>query len=121
MSFLNVWLNINYSDLLLMDAFRGQMTDLVLLKLRENSIFLVRVSPNMTNFFQPLDLTFLKRKYTEEYSRKISKVLAGDIELDDTEIKLTFSVLKPLQVKSFGELYNYLTFEKRHKAIRKDW
>ena len=58
-------LDINHPDLLLMDAFRGQMTDLILLKLRENSIFLVRVSPNMTNFFQPLDLTFLKRKYTE--------------------------------------------------------
>ena len=40
-----------------MDCFRGKMMDSVLLKLRENSIFLVRVPPRMNNLFQPLDLT----------------------------------------------------------------
>ena len=62
-----------------MDVFRGQMTDPVLLKLRENSIFLIRGPPNMINLFQPLDLTvngaakaFLKRKCTEWYSGEIS-------------------------------------------------
>ena len=86
-----------------MDAFRGQVTDPVLLKLQENSIFLVRVPPNMTNLFQPLNLTvngaakaFLKRKYTEGYSGETSEALADGIALDDIEIKLKFSVLKPL-------------------------
>ena len=56
-------------------CFRGQMTDSVLLKLRENSIFLARMPPNMTSLLQQLDLTvngaakaFLKGKYTEGYS-----------------------------------------------------
>ena len=51
------------------------MTPAVLQKLRENYIFLVRVPPNMTNLFQPLDLTvnsvakaFMKRRFTEWYS-----------------------------------------------------
>ena len=39
-------LDVNHIALLLMDVFRGQMTDPVLLKLREN----------MTNLFQPIDL-----------------------------------------------------------------
>ena len=58
----------------------------------------------MTNLFQPLDLTvngatkaFLERKYTEWYSKKISKALVDGIALDDIEIELKLSVLKPLQ------------------------
>ena len=82
-----------------MDVFRGQMTDPVLLrlKLRENTIFLVRVPPNITNLFQPLDLTingaakaFLKRKYTKWYSGEISKALGDGIALNDIDIKLNF-------------------------------
>ena len=67
-------LGINHPDHLLMNVFRGQMTDLVLLKLRENIIFLVRVSPNMTNFFQPLDLTFLKRNIPSSTVGKFQKL-----------------------------------------------
>ena len=93
--------DVSHPALLLLNVFRGQMTDPVLLKLRENSIFLVRVPPNITNLFQPLNLTvngaakaFLKRKYTEWYSGEISKALADGIALDDIEVKLKLSVLK---------------------------
>ena len=57
----------------------------------------------MTNLFQPLQLTvnraakaFLKRKYAKWYSGKTSKALTDGIALDDIEIKLNLSVLKPL-------------------------
>ena len=43
--------------LLIMDVFRGQMTEDVLNVLKENNILLVRVPANMTHLFQPLDLT----------------------------------------------------------------
>ena len=105
-----------------MHVFRGQMTDPVLLKLRENSIFLVRVLPNMTNLFQPLDLTvngaakaFLKRKYTEWYSGEVSKALADGIALDDFEILTSF------HAKRIVELYNYLASEKGHDVIGNGW
>ena len=55
---------------------------------------------------------FLKRKYTESYSGEISKALADGKTLDDIEIKLKLSVMKPLQAKWIVELYNYLTSEK---------
>ena len=96
-----------------MDVFRGQITDPVLLKLLENSVISVQVPLDMANLFEPLDLTvngaakaFLKRKYAEWYSEEISKALADGITLDDIEIKLKLSVLKPRQAKWIVELYN---------------
>ena len=65
----------------------------------------------MTNLFQLLDLNvngaakaILKRKYIEWYSGEISKALADGIALDDIEIKLKLSVLKPFQAKWIVEL-----------------
>ena len=82
-------LEINHPALLLMDVFRGQMTEPVLNKLRENGICLVRVPPNPTQLFQPLDLAvngaakaFMKREYTELYSGEIAKALDEGRELD---------------------------------------
>ena len=80
--------------------------------------------PNITNLFQPLDVTvngaakaFLKRKYTEYYSGEISKALVDGKTLDDIEIKLKLSVMKPLQARWIVELYNYLTSEKGQDVI----
>ena len=73
----------------------------------------------MTNLFQPLDLTvngaakaFLKRKYTEWCSGEIAKALEDGMQLDDIDIKLKLSVLKPLQAKWIVELYDHFTSEK---------
>ena len=66
--------------LLIIDIFLGQTTDPFIEKLKENNIKLTRVPANMTNLFQPLDLTvngttkaFLKKKLTECYSSKKEK------------------------------------------------
>ena len=39
----------------IIDVLLAQMTDPVIDKIRENNMKLVRVLPNMTNLFQPLD------------------------------------------------------------------
>ena len=64
--------------LLIINVFSGQMTDPVIEKLKENNIKLTRVPANLTNLFQPPDLTvngsvkaFLKKKFTEWYSASI--------------------------------------------------
>ena len=64
-----------------MDAFKGQMTPAVLNMLKINNIFLTKVPANMTNLYQPLDLTvngyaksFTKRMFTEWFASEISKV-----------------------------------------------
>ena len=64
--------------LVIMDVFRGQITDDVISLLRENNIHYVLVPNNMTQLFQPLDLTiskhckaYLKRLFLEWYVQQI--------------------------------------------------
>ena len=71
------------------------MTDHVKEKLRENSILFVCVPANMTNLFQPPDLTVnrsfqasMKMKFTECCSKQIAGELGRGISLDVIEIKL---------------------------------
>ena len=42
----------DHPSLLIMDVFRGQMTEKVLEKLKCNKVFLVRIPANMTHIFQ---------------------------------------------------------------------
>ena len=69
----------DHPSLLIMDSFRGQMTEQVLEKIKRNKIFLVRVPVNMTHIFQPLDRTVnrhfkqcMKQKFSTWYSEQIS-------------------------------------------------
>ena len=105
----------NQAAVLIIDVFSGQMTDPVIEKIRENSIKLVKVPANMTPLFQPLDLTvngaakaFMKRKFTEWYSSCILAQLAEGKEIEDVEVPLKLSVLKPLHAKWVIDLFNLL-------------
>ena len=62
--------------LVIMDVFRGQITDAVIFLLRDNNIHYVLVPNNMTQLFQPLDLTvnkhcksYLKQLFSEWYAQ----------------------------------------------------
>ena len=66
--------------LLIMDVFRGQMTENVLTVLKDNNTLQVRVSTNMAHIFQPLDLTvnltfktFMRKKFSVWYIRQMVK------------------------------------------------
>ena len=111
-----------------MDVFSGQMTDPVKEKLRQNNILLVRVPANMTNLFQPLDLTvngsfkaFMKQKFTEWYSKEITKGLDNGVQLEDIDVKLRLSVLKPLHAKWLLDAYKCLSTEAGQKIIENGW
>ena len=72
----------NHSALLIMDVFRGQMTDAVLELLTKHNILLVKVPNNMTHLFQPLDLTvnswaknFVRDKFAAWYAAQIKEGL----------------------------------------------
>ena len=114
--------------LLVMDVFTGQMTEPVKEKLRANNILLVRVPANMTNLFQPLDLTvngsvkaLMKQKFTLWYSQEISKALNEGVPLDDIEINLKLSVLKPLHAKWLLEVFNHMTSDAGKSVIENGW
>ena len=91
----NLGVENDQKALLIMDVFSGQMTDPVKEKLRQNNILLVRVPANMTNLFQPLDLTvegsfkaFMKHTLTEWYSKEIAKGLDNGVQQEDIDVKL---------------------------------
>ena len=124
----NLGVENDQETLLIMDVFSGQMTDPVKEKLRQNNILLVRVPANMTNLFQPLDLTvngsfkaFMKQKFTEWYSKEIAKGLDNGVQLEDIDVKLRLSVLKPLHAKWLLDAYNYLSTEAGQKIIENGW
>ena len=102
--------------LLITDVFRRQMTQPVWDLLKENDILLVRVPANMTHIFQPLDLTvnrsaksFFKRKFTEWYSNELKLQLETGTKLDNIEVKLNLTTLKPLHSTWIIEFYNKMT------------
>ena len=82
----------------------------------------------MTNLSQPLDLTvngfvkaFLKKKFTEWYSSSISKQLEEGKSIEDINVELKLSILKPQHAKWINDLYNYMTSEEGHKIIYNGW
>ena len=121
-------LSDNQPALVIFDVFSGQMTDPVMQKLKENFIKVVKVPANMTNLFQPLDLTvnrsakaFMKRKFTEWYSSSISKQLDEGKAIDDIDVDLKLSILKPLHAHWIKELYDYMTSENGREIISNGW
>ena len=124
----NLGLGENQYALLVLDVFKGQMTEPVTKKMKDNHILFVRVPANMTNIFQPLDLTvngsfkaLMKSKFTEWYSKEISKQLQKKIPMEDIEIKLKVSVLKPLHASWLVDAYNHLTSETGREIIKNGW
>lgn len=121
-------LSENQYALLILDVFKGQMTEPVTKKMEENRILFVRVPANMTNLFQPLDLTvngsfkaLMKSKFTEWYSKEISKQLQENVPMENIEIKLKVSVLKPLHASWLVDAYNHLTSEAGREIIKNGW
>ena len=90
--------------LIVMDVFTGQMTEDVVKRYQDNNILIVNVPRNMAKYYQPLDLTvngyckkFLKRKLTQWYSAEVTRQLANKVVLEDVQVKLQLTKLKPLQ------------------------
>ena len=99
-----------------MDAFKGQLTDGVKKKLQSLSIEMVQVPANMTHFFQPLDLTVnrVAKKHTRTsfvkyYSDCVTKQLESGKSLDDIEVDLRLTVVKPLHAQWLVDMYNYFS------------
>ena len=82
------------------------MTKPVINKMSESYMKLVKVPANMTQIFQPLDLTvnvsvkvFMKKRFTKQYSRCIAQELDNGKDIDSIDIQLKMFILKSLQVQ----------------------
>ena len=116
--------------LVIMDVFRGQMTDPVFQKLDDNNTKLRKVPANMTYLYQPLDAQasvngeskkFMKQKFTNWYSSEVLKEMDKGKEVDAIEIKLKLSVMKPLHATWLIDLYNHLTSPEGQEICIKGW
>ena len=99
--------------------FRGQTTDKVLKVLEDNNILATKIPPNMTHSFHPLDLTvnkvakdFMKKKFSEWFSRQISIGLENGQKLEDIQIDYRLSVLKPMHAKCLISFYDFIVAQK---------
>ena len=120
--------NPNQAALLIMDVFRGQMTEEVTSLLHDNNVLLVRVPSNMTHLFQPLDLTvnghckaYMKSKFAEWYRKQMENALFQGKQVDEIDITFRLTTVKPLHAKWLMEFYNHITSEAGSKIIINGW
>lgn len=114
--------------LVIWDVFKGQMTDAVKSKLASLHMELVPVPANMTHFFQPLDLTvngvakkFAKKEFATHYSSILKQQLESGKHLEDIEVDLRLSVIKPLHAQWLVNMYNFFTQPDGRKIVLKGW
>ena len=110
------------------DVFKGQKTNKVLCKVASLNIEVVSVPANMTHFFQPLDLTvnreaktFITDQFTSWYSAQIQSQLDSGVVLDDVDVDLRLSVLKPIHATWIVSMYNHLSSSEGRHSIAKGW
>ena len=112
----------------IIDVFRGQITDDVISLLRDNNTHYVLVPNNMTQLFQPLDLTvnkhcksYLKRLFSKWYAQQIENQLSLGEKVEEIKIEFRLTTLKPLHAKWLVEYYNQITSESGSSVIINDW
>lgn len=117
-----------HQALLVMDVFRGQMTDDVLNLLKENSILLVRVPANMTHLYQPLDLTvnghfktFMRSKFSQWYSKQILLQLEGGADVQSVKVDVKLTIVKPLHAIWLIEYYNKMSSPEGQEVVQNGW
>ena len=119
---------VDQKALVVMDVFTGQMTTEVLNAYEEANIVIINVPANMTKYYQPFDLTvngyvkrFLKSKFTESYSSQVRAYLDNGVSINDIEVVLQLSKIKPIHVGWLVEFYNHMTTLKGKEIIDSGW
>ena len=79
-------------------------------------------------YYQPLDLTvngyakrYFKNKFNEWYSQQVSSQLARGINLENIEVKLKLSLIKPIHAAWVVDFYNHMTTAKGVEIITSGW
>ena len=104
------------------------MTAAVLDAFKEADICIVNVPANLTKYYQPLDLTvigypkrYLKRKFIEWYSGQVKSQLDKNISIEDIQVGLQLTKLKPIHAGWLVEFYNHMTTTKGKYIIDGGW
>ena len=63
----------------------------------------------------------MAKKFNKWYSEEISKQLESGKSLEDVDVKLRLSTLKPIHAGWIVDFYNYITSEEGRKVIESGW
>ena len=90
-------------SLIIMDTFKGQDNEEMKRLYAKNNCELIIVPHNLTNKFQPLDISinqsakkFISNKFNAWYADRVSKQLPNGVAPRDVKVSLKLSDLKPL-------------------------
>ena len=92
------------------------------------NIEVVSVPAILTHFLQPLDMTvnrevkkFMKDQFTAWYLVKIHTQLDSGVPLDDVDVDMHLSVLKPIHATWLVSMFNHLSSSEGRISIAKGW
>ena len=95
---------------------------------RNNNIFFVTDPNNMTNLFQPLGLTvngycksFMKKKFAEWFAQQFDKQLTLGKRVEDIEMKLHLTEMKPIHRNWIMQFYNHMSTADGSKVVINGW
>ena len=123
-------LSNSHPAVLIMDVFKGQMTDAVKKVLKENRILLEKVpaktyvsilAPRLSRGIQCYVKRMIKNKFTLWYADQIDQALDTGTALSNIKVNLKFSTVKLLHAKWILEVYNHMTSAKGKKVCLKGW
>ena len=99
-------------SLVIMDTFKGQDNDQMRKFCSKSSCEIFITPHNLTNTFQPLDMSvnkavksFISNKYNSWLANEVSKQLRAGKAAADVTVSLKLSVIKPLHAKWIVDLY----------------
>ena len=99
-------------SLVIMDTFKGQDNEEVAKLCHENNCVLIMVPHNLTNKFQPLDITFNKpaKSFIKDkwFTAQVTKLFNEGKDPADVQLLLNLSQGRPLNAKWIFEMYKYL-------------
>ena len=102
-----------------MDTFKGQDNDTLKKLCAENNCDVVIVPHNLTNKFQPLDLSentvaksFIQNKYNDWFADQVFTQLQNGKDPTDVKISSKLSDLKPIHARWIVDWYNHVIKEK---------
>ena len=97
-------------------------------KLKSLNCEFVAVPANMTHFFQPLDLAvnrsakqFMRKQFVMYYSEIVRHKLENGENVEDIEVDLRLTAIKPLHAQWLVSMYNFFTSSKGPQIIVKEW
>lgn len=116
----------NQEWLLIADVFKGHWTHDVKKMVHDSCGKMVPVPNNMTDKFQPLDLTVnrsckahLRKRTHEWFSNQVQQQIQNGVTPEKVKIDLKLSVLKPLHAKWVISFYDFM--QNNQEIIVKGW